>query len=100
RGPPSRPSFPTRRSSDLVRTRNDRGMKIADLMRREVISVPPDATLKRVAALLVEHRISGLPVVLPDGQVVGVISEADILLEEQRSEEHTSELQSRSDLVC
>lgn len=58
-------------------------MKIADLMQRDVVTISREATLKEAAALLTEHRISGLPVLLPDGRVVGVVSEADILLKEE-----------------
>jgi CBS domain-containing protein len=58
-------------------------MKVDDLMTREVVSVSPETTLKEVAAKLVEHRISGLPVCDPDGTVVGVVSEADILYRER-----------------
>jgi CBS domain-containing protein len=58
-------------------------MKISELMHREVVTVAPETSLKDVASLLVEHRISGLPVCLPDGRVVGVVSEADILMKEQ-----------------
>jgi CBS domain-containing protein len=59
------------------------GVKISELMHRDVISVSPETTLKDVAALLVRHRISGVPVCGPDGRVLGVVSEADILLKEQ-----------------
>jgi CBS domain-containing protein len=55
-------------------------MKISELMHREVVTVEPTTSLKDVASLLVEHRISGLPVCLPDGRVVGVVSEADIVI--------------------
>jgi CBS domain-containing protein len=55
-------------------------MKVRDVMTREVVSVAPSARLKDLAALLVEHRISGLPVVDDDGAVVGVVSEADLLV--------------------
>jgi CBS-domain-containing membrane protein len=58
-------------------------MKVDDLMTREVVSVSPQTTLKEVAEKLVEHRISGLPVCDPDGVVVGVVSEADILYRER-----------------
>jgi CBS domain-containing protein len=57
-------------------------MKVADLMTREVVFVGPDATIKDVANLLVEHRISGLPVCDEAGRVIGVVSEADILYRE------------------
>ena len=58
-------------------------MKIAELMQQDVVTVTPETSLKSVAALLVEERISGMPVVLPDGRVTGVVSEADILRKEQ-----------------
>ncbi len=48
------------------------------VMTTPAISVPPEMPLKEVAALLVEHRISGVPVVRA-GDVVGVVSEADIV---------------------
>jgi CBS domain-containing protein len=51
-------------------------------MTREVVSVRPEATLKEVAQLLVDHRISGLPVCDESGRVVGVVSEGDILYRE------------------
>lgn len=58
-------------------------MKVGDLMQRAVVTVSVDATLKEAASLLVRHRISGMPVVGPDGRVVGVLSEADILIKEE-----------------
>jgi CBS domain-containing protein len=57
-------------------------MKIKDLMRTDVVTVTPSTSLKDAAALLVEHGISGLPVCDDDGTVVGVVSEADILVKE------------------
>jgi CBS domain-containing protein len=57
-------------------------MKIKDLMTRDVVTVSPAASLKDVAGLLAQHRISGLPVVDEIGTVAGVISEADILSKE------------------
>jgi CBS domain-containing protein len=57
---------------------------VGDMMTRSVLSVTPETPLKEVARLLVEHRISGLPVVDDTGRVVGVISEGDLLVKEQR----------------
>lgn len=56
---------------------------VQDLMTRPAISVRSETPLKHVARLLVEHRISGLPVVDADDRVIGVVSEADFLLKEQ-----------------
>lgn len=57
-------------------------MKIADLMTREVVSVAPETSLKEIAELLVERRISGVPVVDAGARVLGVVSEADIVRQE------------------
>ena len=42
-------------------------MKVADVMTREVISVAPETSLRDVARLLVDHQISGVPVVDAEG---------------------------------
>jgi CBS domain-containing protein len=52
-------------------------------MTREVATVAPGTSLKDVARELIERRISGLPVVADDGQVLGVVSEADVLAKER-----------------
>jgi CBS domain-containing protein len=54
-------------------------------MTRTVVSVRPDTPLKEVARLLVEHGISGVPVVAADGSVLGVVSEGDLLEKERGS---------------
>jgi CBS domain-containing protein len=58
-------------------------LKVKDLMTHEVVSVHPSTSLKDVARLLVEHRVSGLPVVDDHGAVVGVVSEGDLVAKEQ-----------------
>lgn len=58
-------------------------MIVKDLMSRDVVSVTPLTSLKHVAQLLTAHRISGMPVLGDAGEVVGVVSEADILVAEQ-----------------
>lgn len=50
-----------------------------DIMRRPVVSVRADATLREVANLLYKHRISGMPVVDEDNQIVGEISERELI---------------------
>lgn len=56
---------------------------VRDVMTTSVLAVQPDTPLKEVARLLVERRISGLPVVDAEHRVVGVISEADLLVKAQ-----------------
>ena len=43
-------------------------------------TIGPDATVEDAAALIIEHKISGLPVV-EDDLVVGIITETDLLVE-------------------
>jgi CBS domain-containing protein len=59
-------------------------MDVKDLMTTNVVTVTPETTLKEVANLLVERGIAGVPVCRPDGHVVGVLSESDILWKEIR----------------
>jgi CBS-domain-containing membrane protein len=54
-------------------------MNAADVMTQKVISVTPETTIAEAARLLLQHRISGLPVIDPDGAVVGVVTEGDLL---------------------
>jgi CBS domain-containing protein len=57
-------------------------MRVRDLMTSNVLTVRSSTQLKDAAALLAEHRISGLPVVDDEGHVLGVLSEGDILYKE------------------
>lgn len=63
-------------------------MRVVEIMQRAVITVRPEASLREVASLLVEHGISGLPVVDREGVLVGVVSEADFVAKELGVPEH------------
>src|SRR5574341_2074323 len=53
-----------------------------DIMTTRVITVTPAAPLRDAVRLMLEHRISGLPVVDESGRLVGIVTEADFLLKE------------------
>ena len=57
-----------------------------------VLSVTPRASLREAATVLVEHRVSGLPVVDDVGEVVGVLSETDIVMKASGGTEHSGYL--------
>ena len=57
-------------------------MRVRELMTEKVLTIGPEAPIKDVAKILVENRISGLPVCDISGRVLGVISEGDILYKE------------------
>ena len=54
-------------------------MQAKDIMSSPVVTVTPDASVAEAAALLLEKRISGVPVVDQTGQIVGILSEGDLL---------------------
>ncbi len=52
--------------------------KVGDFIKKEPITVSPDASLREAARIMKEHGIGFLPVVDQSGNLVGVISERDI----------------------
>ena len=54
-------------------------MQARDLMTTEVVTVPPDASAREIGKVLLEHRISAVPVVDASGVVLGMVSEGDLL---------------------
>ncbi len=61
-------------------------MKVRDVMTRQVVTARPEMSLRDLALLLSEHRISGMPVLDGNGSVIGIVSEADILAKERGPE--------------
>jgi CBS domain-containing protein len=54
-------------------------MNVADIMTTPVFSVGPDASISAVIRLMVDKRLSGIPVVDADLHVLGVLTEGDLL---------------------
>jgi CBS domain-containing protein len=54
-------------------------MKAADIMTREVVSVPAGASVVQAARLMLQRRISGLPVTDGAGNLLGIVTEGDFL---------------------
>ena len=50
-----------------------------DVMKTDIISVLPETPVKEVARLMVDNKISALPVVTKFNEIVGVISENDLI---------------------
>jgi len=51
----------------------------AEIMTKNVKTVRPDASVAEIARLLCDHQISAVPVCDAEGQVVGMLSEGDLL---------------------
>ncbi len=54
-------------------------LKARDVMTKEVITIGPEVKLVDAIKTLVENKISGMPVCNPDGSIIGMISEKDLL---------------------
>jgi len=54
-------------------------MQVRNVMTRNVISVPADETILKAVQLMLQNRISGLPVVDATGRLVGIVTEGDFL---------------------
>ncbi len=54
-------------------------MQAHEIMTRDVVSVRSDTSVRDIAALMAEKRISGVPVLTDDGKIIGMVSESDLL---------------------
>ncbi len=54
-------------------------MKASDVMSSRVVSIAPGATVLEAIELMLENRISGLPVIDRAGTLVGIVTEGDFL---------------------
>lgn len=53
-------------------------LTVEKIMTPQPMTIEPDATIGAAARTMLEHRISGLPVVEADGKLAGIITESDI----------------------
>jgi CBS domain-containing protein len=57
-------------------------LKVREIMTTDVITVRPETTMGELADILAQNKISGVPVVDGQGRVLGMVSEADIILQD------------------
>jgi len=67
-------------------------MRARDVMVRAVATTTPETTVEKVARLMINLRISGVPVLDKNGQLVGIVTEGDML---RRAETGTERRRSR-----
>lgn len=54
-------------------------MKASDVMTSEVISVSPGHSINHAARVMMQHHVSGLPVLDDDGKLAGMLTEGDLI---------------------
>ena len=67
-------------------------MNAKDVMTGNIVSIQPDGTVLQAARLMLQHHISGLPVIDRSSKLVGILSEGDFL---RRQETNTERRRSR-----
>lgn len=66
-------------------------MRAADVMTTRVVAVEPDTPVSEAARLMLDRRVSALPVVDKMGKVIGVVSDGDLMRRpESGTERHRS----------
>jgi len=59
-------------------------LKVKDIMTRDLITVSPEMEITHAAKLLLEKRISGVPVVDGEGKMVGILCQSDLITQQKR----------------
>lgn len=54
-------------------------MQAKDVMTTAVVTIGPNVTVREIARLLLERRISAVPVVNAEGRLMGIVSEGDLI---------------------
>jgi CBS domain-containing protein len=54
-------------------------MKTSEIMTRDIVSIAPGASVREAIRLMLEQRISGLPVIDGEGRLAGILTEGDLL---------------------
>ncbi|MEY9845362.1 CBS domain-containing protein [Streptacidiphilus sp. BW17] len=77
-------NHPRRAAREPVLTshQNPEGRTVAEVMTRDVVTASARTPFKELARIMDERRISALPVLDGSGHVLGVVSEADLLLKQ------------------
>lgn len=63
-------------------------MNAGDIMMKDVVSVGPETPVREIAKLMLERRISGVPVVDGEGRVLGIVSEGDLIRRPEIETDH------------
>lgn len=59
-------------------------LKARDIMTSTVITIKPGATVEELARVLIEHKISGVPVVDDEDRIMGIVTENDLIRKNKR----------------
>src|SRR3712207_1491476 len=61
---------------------------VRQAMTADPVTVSPDATVEEVVRLMKEHELPGLPVVDGDGNLIGIVTESDLVIADDEGDLH------------
>jgi CBS domain-containing protein len=56
-------------------------LKVSELMTTSVITADESTPVHEIARLMVANAVSGIPVISPDGRLVGIVTEGDLVIQ-------------------
>jgi CBS-domain-containing membrane protein len=59
-------------------------LKATDIMTKDVITAKKETTVEELARLLIDHKISGVPVIDEDNKLIGIVTENDLIKKNKR----------------
>ena len=59
-------------------------LQAKDIMTKDVITVKPESTVEALARLLMDNKISGVPVVDEEKKIIGIVTENDLISKNKR----------------
>jgi CBS domain-containing protein len=59
-------------------------LKAKDIMTKDVITAKPEATVEELARLLMDNKISGVPVINDNKKLIGIVTENDLITQNKR----------------
>jgi CBS domain-containing protein len=62
--------------------------RVSEIMDTNPVTVSPDTSVEDVVAAMRKHELPGLPVVDADGQLIGIVTEADMVLQDDQGDLH------------
>ncbi|SKA69750.1 CBS domain-containing protein [Thiothrix eikelboomii] len=71
----------------ILKGKRSRETQVGEIMTAKLITVEPSETVNECMSIMTERRVRHLPIVNPDGEMLGIISIGDvmkIIMEEQR----------------
>src|SRR5215831_12159566 len=79
-------------ASHLDAVGQEKSMRAIDVMVRDIVTALPETTVRDIANLMINHRVSGIPIVDADRQLLGIVTEGDLLrrVETGTARQHSS----------